>query len=180
MASSVDTEPSDVTISRWSDKDIDSPVIPGNLIKNKIISEELKITKRCKTEISDTDKKWLTCVVYHETASEPYEGKLAAANVILNMYYDTSGCFEDTITGIVFQEGVFAATKDCKWNETVETYDTGKFTTENHLLAVKAVDEALNGKNNIGTRLCFNFYYMEKNNNHKNAVRIQNELYWDR
>ena len=178
MARNVRIEPEGTTVSGYSDKDIDDPVLNGNLVKHKIISEELKITQRNKTTINDTDKKWLTCVVFHETASEPYEGKLACANVILNMYYDNSGVFKDTITGIVFQEGVFAATKADTWNPTVALYDSGEFTTENHLLCIKAVDDALNGKNNIGTRLHFNFYYMEKDKNHKNAVRIQNELYW--
>ena len=42
----------------------------------------------------------------------------------------------------------------------------------------QAVKDALDGKNNIGSRLYFNGYNYEKNRGHKNAVRISNHLFW--
>ncbi len=181
LAKNVPLHAEGATITRWSDKDIDNPAMAGSWLKNIIISEELKITNRCKTKVTDSELKWLRCVIYYETCSEPYEGKLAAANVILNRYYDYANCnwWPDTIEEIIFQKGQFGALQDCHWNETVADYDNGKFTTDNHLLAIKAVDDALSGVNNIGTRVGFNFYYMEKNKNHINPVRIQNNLFWD-
>ncbi len=181
LAKTVRLEPEGATVSRYSDKDIDNPAIPGYFITDKIISEDLPIVDRGVTEISPKEKRLMTLIVYHETSSEPYEGKLAVANVILNKYYDKSDWFPDTIEGVLLQKNVYEA---CfyteKWPKCTSDYDSGNFTDGNYLLAVRAVEDALSGKNNIGTRLFGTFYYKSKNEEHNNAVRIQNNLFWDK
>ncbi|MBE5934747.1 MAG: hypothetical protein E7262_03000 [Lachnospiraceae bacterium] len=177
MARDVRLEPEGATVVRWSSIDVDSPARAGYYTTNKIISEELKITKREKLQISDEDKRWLTLIVYHETCSEPYEGKLAAANVVINRL--KSGLFSKTMRGILLNDGAYDATmKDCAWPETVSAYDSGNFTTGNMLLAVRAIDDALNGTNNFGNRLNWSMYMVVKNNGYPNAIRIQNNLFW--
>lgn len=128
------------------------------------------------TTINEADMRLLVCLVFCESGSEPYEGKLAVANVVLNRYH--SSRYPNTISGVVYQSGQFSPTWNGSLNTKLALYDRGGFTAANHLETIQAVKDALDGKNNIGSRLYFNGYNYEKNRGHQNAVRISNHLFW--
>ena len=139
-------------------------------------ASSLTTTYGSKTTINSADMRLLVCLVFCESGSEPYEGKLAVANVVLNRYH--SSRFPNTIKGVIYQSGQFSPTWNGSLNKKLATYDAGGFKAANHLQSIQAVKDALDGKNNIGSRLYFNGYNYEKNRGHKNAVRINNHLFW--
>ena len=171
---------------RYKVAEIDNRIVAVNLGKRANLISDIGgvISGVEMSTVSEEEFKYLSCVVYHETNSEPYEGKLAMANMIINRYYnDCDGIFPHSISGIIFQEGQFMVSDPefaQNWKDTVTIYEKGGFTTENHLLCLRAIYDALNGKNNIGTRIITSVYITEKNKGHRNAIRIQNNMFWDR
>lgn len=139
-------------------------------------ASSLSSTYGSKTTINSADMRLLVCLVFCESGSEPYAGKLAVANVVLNRYH--SSRFPNTIKGVIYQSGQFSPTWNGALNSKLATYDRGGFTAKNHKETIQAVKDALDGKNSIGSRLYFNGYNYEKNRGHKNAVRISNHLFW--
>ena len=136
----------------------------------------LTTTYGSKTTINAADMRLLVCLVFCESGSEPYAGKLAVANVVLNRYHSSK--YPNTIKGVIYQSGQFSPTWNGMLNKRLALYDSGEFTAKNHLECIQAVKDALDGKNNIGSRLYFNGYNYEKNRGHQNAVRISNHLFW--
>lgn len=136
----------------------------------------LTTTYGSKTTINAADMRLLVCLVFCESGSEPYAGKLAVANVVLNRYHSSK--YPNTIKGVIYQSGQFSPTWNGMLNKRLALYDSGGFTAKNHLECIQAVKDALDGKNNIGSRLYFNGYNYEKNRGHQNAVRISNHLFW--
>lgn len=139
-------------------------------------ASSLSTTYGSKTTINSADMRLLVCLVFCEAGSEPYDGKLAVANVVLNRYH--SSRFPNTIKDVIYQSGQFSPTWNGSLNKKLSTYDNGGFTAKNHKETIQAVKDALDGKNKIGSRLYFNGYNYEKNRGHKNAVRISNHLFW--
>lgn len=139
-------------------------------------ASSLTTTYGTKTTINSADMRLLVCLVFCESGSEPYAGKLAVANVVLNRYH--SSRFPNTIRNVIYQSGQFSPTWNGSLNSKLATYDRGGFTAKNHKESIQAVKDALDGKNNIGSRLYFNGYNYEKNRGHKNAIRISNHLFW--
>lgn len=139
-------------------------------------ASSLTTTYGSKTTINSADMRLFVCLVFCEAGSEPYDGKLAVANVVLNRYH--SSRFPNTIKGVIYQSGQFSPTWNGSLNKKLATYDAGGFTAKNHLETIQAVKDALDGKNKIGSRLYFNGYNYEKSRGHQNAVRIGNHLFW--
>ena len=136
----------------------------------------LTTTYGSKTTINAADMRLMVCLVFCESGSEPYAGKLAVANVVLNRYHSSK--YPNSISKVIYQSGQFSPTWNGQLNKKLATYDRGGFTAKNHLETIRAVKDALDGKNNIGSRLYFNGYNYEKNRGHKNAIRISNHLFW--
>lgn len=57
-------------------------------------------------DVNDPDEKCLASAIFYEARSEPFEGQLAVAQVILNRV--KSGRFASTICGVVLQPGQFS------------------------------------------------------------------------
>lgn len=64
--------------------------------------------------ITDSDVYLMSQIVYAESNSEPYEGKVAVASVILNRL--RSPGFPKTIEGVIKQKGAFSCVKNGKIN----------------------------------------------------------------
>lgn len=94
---------------------------------------------------SDKDLYWLSRIVDAEAQAEPYEGKLAVANVIINR--KNSPDFPNTIKEVIFQ----------KANGYFQFSPVSNGTIYNTPLddSIKASKEALEGHNNIGNSLFF-------------------------
>jgi hypothetical protein len=106
----------------------------------------LTTTYGSKTSINEADMRLLVCLVFCESGSEPYAGKLAVANVVLNRYH--SSRFPNTIKGVIYQSGQFSPTWNGMLNKRLALYDRGGFTAKNHLESIQAVKDALAGVRN--------------------------------
>lgn len=89
--------------------------------------------------LSDEDIYLLACLVYEEAGGEPYEGKLAVANVVLNRYLAGYG---DTLTEIIYAKNQFSTAQSGVLDKRLE-----KGPNES---CVRAALEAAAGVNNIG------------------------------
>ena len=88
-------------------------------------------------------------VVYAESGNESYEGQLAVANVILNRIKDKR--YPDTLKGVVYQKHQFESVSSNMLYDRTPS-DSVK----------KAVQDAINGKNNIDDCISFWATYVRK------------------
>ena len=94
----------------------------------------------------------LACIIDWEAGWEPYEGKLAVANVILNRV--RSARYPDTVSDVVYARGQFGGVMSggsisARFEQRLAA---GPRTDE----CMEAALEALSGKNNIGDFTAFN------------------------
>lgn len=97
-----------------------------------------------KVAYTEEDLYWLSRIVSAESSGEPYDGKLAVANVIINR--TKSSDYPNTIKGVIFDKN-FGVQFTPIMNGTI--YNTP--TTD----SIKAAKDALQGSNNIGNALFF-------------------------
>lgn len=97
-----------------------------------------------KTAYSEEDLYWLSRIVTAESKGEPYEGKLAVANVIINRKHSLE--FPNTIKGVIF---------DNKFGYQFTPVKTGTIYQAPTKDSIQAAKEALLGNNNIGKSLYF-------------------------
>ena len=69
------------------------------------------------TQYSSSDVQLLAKVISAEARGESYEGQVAVGAVVLNRVAHPS--FPDSISGVVYQSGVFSCVYDSNWNEPV-------------------------------------------------------------
>ena len=124
------------------------------------IAEEERIQAVISRTISGTDISYnstmsvsneeiylLACIIDWEAAYEPYEGKLAVANVVLNRVRSSN--YPNSITGVIYQKSQFSGASDgagCPSAKFQNRLNSGIRTQE----CMDAALEALSGKNNIG------------------------------
>lgn len=124
------------------------------------IAEEERIQAVISRTISGTDISYnstmsvsneeiylLACIIDWEAAYEPYEGKLAVANVVLNRVRSSN--YPNSITGVIYQKSQFSGASDGAGGQSAKfqnRLNSGIRTQE----CMDAALEALSGKNNIG------------------------------
>ena len=102
-------------------------------------SQVINTANRAAFTFSDEDIYLLACLVYEEAGGEPYEGKLAVANVVLNRYLAGYG---DTLTEIIYAKNQFSTAKSGVLDKRLEKGPSDS--------CVRAAKEAVAGVNNIG------------------------------
>lgn len=143
-------------------------------LKDKTPTKD-KTTNEGATAYNATDLEMLIAVIHCEAGYEPYEGKVALANIVLNRVRDRR--FPNTIRGVLYQKGQFTVVKTSKYKKTLTNYKTNnsRYMQE----TIKAAKAALAGENNIGKRVFYNGYRRETHRSHKNPLRIGNHLFWE-
>ncbi|MDF2944856.1 MAG: hypothetical protein K0S01_3714 [Herbinix sp.] len=148
---------------------------------------ELQAAERAKKETevkhqdgvnySDSDLKLLACLIHSEAGTQSYEGKLAVANIVLNRI--KSSKYPDTLKAVIYQPGQFSVAASGSLAKQLANYDN--YCSNSQLLSIKAARAALEGANNIGTRLYFHSYkaavkkgYDEKST----SVKLGDHLFW--
>lgn len=100
-------------------------------------ADEKKRLERKKQDALNKKVYMLAQIIYAEAKGEPYNGKIAVGNVILNRV--KSEQFPDTIRGVIFQNGQFSPVSDGSiYNQPNET-------------SLRAAKEVLNGKKVVGS-----------------------------
>ena len=136
--------------------------------------KDIPITYRDPIEVSEEAEYLLATIVAMESEWEPYEGKLAVANVVINRLL--SGRWGDSIADVVYAKGQFYGANSGR----VEQFQSKGF----HDDCYKAAKEALSGKNNIGEFLFFHAdHYVEDNDEwqyFESWHRIDGHIFFER
>jgi uncharacterized protein YgiM (DUF1202 family) len=148
---------------------------------------ELKAEERAKKETAvkyradysytNEDLKLLACLIHAEAGTQSYEGKLAVANVVINRV--KSSKYPDTIKSVIYQKGQFSVAASGSLQKQLDNYANYKSSSQR--MSVKAAKDALEGANNIGSRLYFHTYKAAaKKGYHDNqkSVKIDDHLFW--
>ena len=110
----------------------------------------------------------------HVYERQPYAGKLAVANVILNRV--RSGHYPGTVTGVIYQRSQFSGVSDGAGNPSdrfAARLANGPRNTE----CMQAALEALSGVNNIGGYTSFRALYTVDVNNYSDFVIIGDHIF---
>lgn len=117
-------------------------------ISTKNTSSTIKNTTASTTTSNETISSdavyWLSKIIEAEAAGEPYKGKVAVGEVILNRVKSPE--FPNTIWGVIF---------DKKFGVQFEPVANGTIYNTPSAASVKAAKEALNGSNYVGNCLYF-------------------------
>lgn len=103
--------------------------------------------------VSDAEVYLLACIIEWEAGWEPYEGKLAVANVVLNRVRSPRFS-QNTITDVIYAPGQFTGVLDGNGNIS-ERFGALLANGPTHDECYTAAGEALAGVNNIGDYLFF-------------------------
>lgn len=115
-----------------------------------------------KMTYSEEDLYWLSRIVSAESSGEPYEGKLAVANVIINR--KNSAEFPNTIKSVIF---------DNKFGYQFTPVQSGTIYQSPTSDSIRAAKDALNGHNNIGASL----YFLNANKSTLNWIQTNRTYY---
>lgn len=107
----------------------------------KILATAQKYVDESGVDVSAADLLLMARVIYFEANVEPYAGKVAVANVILNRL---NGGYADTIKGVVYYKGAFSVVKRSDF--------ATKAPNES---CYKAAIEALQGRNEVANCMWF-------------------------
>ena len=135
-------------------------------------AEEARRQKIIANTISGTDITYNPSM--REAAYQPYAGKLAVANVILNRV--RSGHYPGTVSGVVYQRSQFSGVSDGAGNPSdrfAARLANGPRNTE----CMQAALEALSGVNNIGGYTSFRALYTVDVNNYSDFVIIGDHIF---
>ena len=141
------------------------------------VKRETAVKYRDEVEYTDEDLKLLACLVHSEAGNQSYEGKLAVANVVLNRI--KSKTYPGTIEEVINQPGQFTVASSGSLAKQLANYEN--YSSDSQLLSIKAARAALEGANNIGSRLYFHTYKsaVKKGYDSKpNCVKLQDHLFW--
>ncbi|MDF2590248.1 MAG: hypothetical protein K0S41_4091 [Anaerocolumna sp.] len=136
--------------------------------------QTLSVTKNSGMKYSNADLKLLACLVHAESGNQPYEGKLAVANVVLNRIKSSS--YPDSIKTVIYQSGQFSVVKSGSLAKQLDSYDNYDSLSEK--LSIDAARSALEGNNNIGNCLYFSRFSDRLKKSHPNGTKIEDHLFW--
>lgn len=148
---------------------------------------ELKAEERAKKETAvkyradysytNEDLKLLACLVHSEAGTQSYDGKLAVANIVINRV--KSSKYPNTIKAVIYQKGQFSVAASGSLQKQLDNYANYKSSSQK--MSIKAAKNALEGANNIGSRLYFHSYKAAAKkgyNDNLKSVKIEDHLFW--
>lgn len=118
--------------------------------------------------LSEEDITLIAAIVANEAGSEPYEGQVAVANVVLNRLL--AGYWGNTITGVVYAPNQFDVVYSAGFKSYVESGAHG--------MSLDATLDAISGTNNVGNRMSFRPTYFLNNNTFDDYIVIGNHLFF--
>jgi N-acetylmuramoyl-L-alanine amidase len=122
------------TYSVFSSEHFDAESVNNNQAVDPLTLKEVEIATKESTStdprfIDEEEKKLLARLVHAEAEGEPYDGKVAVANVVLNRVENEQ--FPDTVKDVIYQKNAFEPVQNGSINEPANQE------------AVEAVEEAL-------------------------------------
>lgn len=139
--------------------------------------QETAVQYRDEVDYTEDDLKLLACLVHAEAGDQCYEGKLAVANIVLNRI--KSSKYPNTLKKVIYQPGQFTVSTSGSLAKQLANYNS--YNSSSQKLSIKAARAALEGANNIGSRLYFHSYKAAKRKGYidkPKAVKIEDHLFW--
>ena len=134
----------------------------------------VKTTESEPIDYEEEDLALLVALIHCEARYEPYEGKVALANIALNRVKNPR--LPNTVYEVLHQKNQFTVVRKQIFKDTVKNYNINP--NENMQETIKAATAALNGYNNIEDRVFYNGARWETHRSHKNPLQIGAHLFW--
>lgn len=119
--------------------------------------------------ISEDDVYLLACLVCAEAGSEPYEGKLAVANVVLNRL--RSGAYGNTVSDVIYARNQFSVVKNGRLASVMSSGPNSG--------SIAAAKEAVSGVNNVPDYPNFRSCSVANYKNYNNYTIIGNQVFFN-
>lgn len=107
------------------------------------VKQEENVTKN----YTASELRLLSAIIYCESGSESYNGKLAVGIVVMNRV--RSSRYPDTVKGVVYQKYQFSPVTNGTLRRALAQYDKGTFTSALEKSCIKAAKAVLNGNRYI-------------------------------
>lgn len=122
-----------------------TPIIPAKPAPDEPDTPDIETTTRPGVEFTAEDVELLAALIECEAGSRNYEGMLAVGSVVVNRMKHRD--YPDTLYGVIYQSGQFSPAGNGKVEKVLARGVKDS--------CVKAAQDALNGKNNVGDCLSF-------------------------
>ena len=142
------------------------------IIQNTISGTD--ITYNPTMSVSDEDIWILACIIDWESAYQPYAGKLAVANVVLNRV--RSSHYPNSISGVVYQRSQFSGASNGAGGPS-DRFQARLSSGPRNTECMQAALEALSGINNVGGYTSFRALYTVDVNNYSDFVIIGDHIF---
>ena len=139
--------------------------------------------KKKSAAYSKEDVKYLSCLIYTEAGNQPYKGKVAVGNVIMNRVSSKTFAHVNTIKEVIYdkkwsvQFGVTVGGKKSPMAKALKNYSTLK-NKESMKSCIKAAKKALSGDSVVGSRLYFTGYSKKLASKHPNYMKIGSHIFY--
>lgn len=140
--------------------------------EEKRIAAESKFVETVQTSpynVSEEDVYLLACLVHAEAGWEPYEGKLAVANVVLNRL--NGGKYGSTMSDVIYARGQFSVAASGRLATVMAEGPNSE--------SVQAAKEALAGVNNVPNYTNFRSCSVANYSNYNNYTIIGSQVFFN-
>ncbi len=132
-------------------------------------SQYVETVKTSAYNVSESDVYLLACLVTAEAGYEPYEGKLAVANVVLNRL--AGGAYGNTMSDVIYARGQFSVAASGRLATVISQGPNSE--------SVRAAEEAISGVNNVPNYANFCALYVASYSRYNNYTIIGNQVFYN-
>lgn len=119
--------------------------------------------------LTEDDVYLLACLVHSEAGYEPYEGKLAVANVVLNRL--NGGYYGDTISDVIYAKGQFSVVPMGRLAQVLAQGPNAE--------SIRAAQEAVSGVNNVPNYASFRSCRVANYSSYNNYTIIGSQVFFN-
>jgi len=138
-SSMVDKKPTVVKKNNIKAMSVVKPAAKKKSVKKKSVKKK-SVKKKKYTE---TELKYMSCIIYCEAGCEPYAGKKAVGIVVMNR--KKSASFPNSVKGVIYQKHQFGPVSNGSLARALRRYESGKFVSATEKACIKAAKAVLNG-----------------------------------
>lgn len=172
------TQTTEITAVTATAKTTTTKATTTTTVTKKVAS--MKVTKTSKAKsYSKSDLKLLACLIQAEAGNQPYSGKVAVANVVLNRIKSNKYSHVNTVKEVIYDKKwsvQFAVSVNGRLAEELKEYST--YSSKAEKSSIKAAKAALEGKNTISNYLNFTRYTSSLAKKHSNHKKIGNHIFF--
>lgn len=131
--------------------------------------------KKKQTAEYNKQVKYLAALIYTEAGNQPYKGKVAVANVVLNRV-GSKKITAEKIRDVIYAPNQFSVVRNGSFERALNNYND--FDSAQEKDCIKAAKAALEGKNYVGGREYFTRYTRSLASSYPSGVKIGDHYFW--